>query len=373
MRPDAGSLRTVRAQSTVPEWATAESGAKQSPTAPIDPFVRRTPRPTGDELLPLGPDDQFVSPDDFSADPRTDLQATLYPLDDDAFLGIPPEGNSAGGAASTWRPPVIGPRGDAATSPALSLDSGNFEVIALAPPDDELGVVSFDMRTAVAFGRWPGFTIRPRVGVHLLQNADTAGLPSQLYDVSVEARMYFPFGERWLTEFAISPGIFSDFQNLSADAYRVQGRALAFYRWSPQLQLVGGAIYLDRDDVLALPVAGLIWVPDPDLRLELMLPRPRVAVRYGGDDQHERWAYLAGEFGGIGGGSYAVVREPIQFDDVVTYSDYRLLVGVEFKFPDGSGWRIEGGYIFSRQLQFQSEIGDTDLTNTLLLRAAMSF
>ena len=362
------AVRTL-AQSGPADWESPRPAVAEESWQPIDPFVGRRPLPLTTEPAPLGPEgDQPL----FDASPA-ELQDVQYPLEDDTFLGIPPEAPVLNNTAPAWTPPLISTPELPPPASGVFLDGGQVDLIVMAPPDDQLGAVSIDLRTSIGFHRWRGFTIRPRFAAHFLQGPSTTDLPPRLYDLMVEARMYWPLGDRWLTEFAITPGMFTDFRNTSSEAVRVMGRALAFYRWSPDLQLVFGALYLDREDIVALPAVGLVWTPDPDLRLELMAPRPRIAVRYGGDHQHERWAYLAGEFGGLGGGSFAIQREDTGLDDVVTYRDYRVLMGVEFKFKDGSGWRVEGGYLFGRSLEYLSGIGDQDLSDTLMLRSAISF
>ena len=69
----------------------------------------------------------------------------------------------------------------------------------------------------------------------------------------------------------------------------------------PNMDLVFGIDYLDRGDVKLLPVGGLIMVPHPDVRLEVVFPRPRAVFRLTGKHQ----LYVSGE---LGGSSWAIER-----------------------------------------------------------------
>ena len=61
--------------------------------------------------------------------------------------------------------------------------------------------------------------------------------------------------------------------------------------------------------------------------------------------------------GELGGGSWAIERST-GADDVASYRDLRLITGIEVKFNDKSSWRVEGGYVFGRELEYVSKIGN---------------
>ncbi len=131
----------------------------------------------------------------------------------------------------------------------------------------------------------------------------------------------------------------------------------------------GGFVYLGRKDVVALPAAGLVYTPTDDLKFDLMFPKPRAGYRYHHDLERERWVYCSGE---LGGGSWAV-RRINGDDDVATYRDFQLLVGIEHKEPGVINWQLEGGYAFSRRVEYISKTGDTDLPSTAVLRVVLSY
>ena len=135
---------------------------------------------------------------------------------------------------------------------------------------------------------------------------------------------------------------------------------MGFVRVCPSAELVFGVDYLDRGDVKLLPVGGLILLPNPDLRFEAVFPRPRAVFRL--TDTHR--LFLAGE---LGGGTWAIERDAI-FDDLATYRDLRLSIGLESVEDDGGRCAFEIAYLFDRQLEYTSRQGDCNLDDTVMVR-----
>jgi hypothetical protein len=107
--------------------------------------------------------------------------------------------------------------------------------------------------------------------------------------------------------------------------------------------------------------------------VELMVPRPRIARRvywFGswGDDV-EDWLYLAGE---IGGGTWAM-RRTDGANDVLTYSDLRVILGLERRVLFGIDYRLEAAYVFARKLKYESSGPDLVPSDTLMLRAGLTY
>jgi hypothetical protein len=300
-----------------------------------------------------------------------------YPLDEQAYAGPPqPHDGAAGRPAQQFAPggspqSIFGPSADEVTEPWIKLAQTTWEATWLASGsgDDALGVVTNDVRAKFEFPHARMFTVTPRLGWHLLDGPILTDLPGRLYDASVETVLSLPLTETLFMQAAISPSIFTDGQNTSGDALRLPGRLLFFWSCNDELTLSAGIVYLDRDDIGFLPSAGLIYKPSADWKIEMLIPRPRVAWRYSSDGDVSRWAYIVGE---LGGGSWAVERASAT-NDVATLSDYRLLLGWERVAQEGLGVRVEGGYVFNRALEYTSEIGNLDLPATALVRLALTY
>ncbi len=232
-----------------------------------------------------------------------------------------------------------------------------------------IGFHDVDVRATVAFPRLRGLLVSPRLVTHLVDGPRRTDLPGQLYEASVEFAWKKQATPRLGYELAVAPGVYSDFQQSNSDALRITGRGVAIYGLSYVWQIVLGVAYLDRNDVRLLPVFGVIYAPNDDARAELVFPQPKIARRYLVRENFERWLYLKGEFGG---NSWAVERVG-GANDVATYSDWRLLTGIETRYQNGRVLFFEVGYVFNRELEYQSGIGDFDVNDTGLFRVGLQY
>ena len=210
--------------------------------------------------------------------------------------------------------------------------------------------------------------ITPRFAVHYLDGPTTPDLPARVFDAEVTFRHLRKFGSGpWSMDASITLGHYSDFESSDADAFRVSGHALAVYESSPATKWVFGAAYLNRQNLSVIPIVGAIYEPTPDLKCEAILSRPRIAWRLLGG---QRWAYLAAEFGG---GIWSFERPLTGTQDLLTYNDYRVLVGIERKAAGGLSRRIEVGYVFGRKLEFASTTPDVRLDDSLFVRGGLTY
>jgi hypothetical protein len=194
-------------------------------------------------------------------------------------------------------------------------------------------------------------------------------LPARMYDAEIEFRWVPRIGERWLFDIAASPGLHSDFENLDNNAFRVTGRFVGVWTWRDKIKVALGVIYLDRDDVPYLPVAGLIWTPNDDWNFELLCPRPRIARRISYTCDREDWLYLGGE---LGGGAWSFQRANFTQDVLIT-RDYRAFIGIERKRPGGAGAKFEAGWVFGREYEFDSDARTYEADSTAMLRGVIAY
>lgn len=235
-----------------------------------------------------------------------------------------------------------------------------------------------DLETGVVLGfpflrRDTPLLVTPRFGVHFLDRPAVPDLPDRVHDAAVEFRHLRRFGDGpWAMDAAVTLGYYSDFEVDDADAFRVTGRALGVYESASGAKWIFGVAYLNRADVSVIPVGGVIYAPTPDVKLELIVPRPRIAWQLPGrhNDGDNRWVYVGGEFGG---GVWSITRPATQTRDLLTYNDYRVLVGYEREIVGGLSCRYEVGYVFGRELQFASATPDTSLDDTLFVQAGLTY
>jgi hypothetical protein len=247
----------------------------------------------------------------------------------------------------------------------------------LAPGgSDGLGISSLEVKTVLGLpipSRRSPLVITPGFAVHYMDGPTSPDLPPRLYEAYAQFRWWKRFSPQFGMDFAVTLGVFSDFEQGTDEAIRTPAHIAAVYEWTPECKFILGAAYLDRDDVDFLPIGGVVWNPNDDFKFELAFPRPKIARRIYwcgacGDDVKD-WLYVAGEFGG---GTWAIRRDDGS-DDRVTYGDYRVLLGLERWDLYGLDGRLEVGYVFGREISYLSPTPDFHPTGTVLLRAGVTY
>jgi hypothetical protein len=213
--------------------------------------------------------------------------------------------------------------------------------------------------------------ISPIFEARFLDGPIDPDLPPILYTTGIDFMWVPKVTDRLRGVISVAPMIYSDFESSDADMFRITGRGIVQWDAIPdRLQFLAGVLYLNRDDVSLLPVAGLIWNPNPYWNLELIFPRPKIArlINYGA--AHSDWVYLLGEFGG---NTWAVRRDS-GLQDKATLRDIRAMLGIERRKNGGANYRFEVGYVFAREIDYLST-AETDFepADTLLLRIGVTF
>jgi hypothetical protein len=231
--------------------------------------------------------------------------------------------------------------------------------------NSRLGEFSMEGVSAYPFETWEGLSFTSGHGFHWLDGPSISDMPPRLFDFNWGLHY---FGEvmdtAWL-DMAFSAGIYTDFEDSAREGWRYPAHAVFSWELVPDVQPVVGVKYYARDNLKLLPVAGAIWQPDEDIRLELVFPEPSVALQvYEGEDS-EHWISLSGR---IGGGEWAIEREPSGLADVVTYNSYQLILGLDTIDDSYKIQSLEIGYSFERELEYRSGLGNFDPAETMFIR-----
>ena len=227
--------------------------------------------------------------------------------------------------------------------------------------------------TAVPFPkRHQPLTITPEYTVRFLEGPDFIDVPSRLHDAELKFNHLRRVSDRWIFNAGITLGTYADDDSFdSSDAFRVSGRALGIYEVDANTRWILGVVYLNRAGASVVPAVGWTFKTD-DLAIDVVFPQPRIAWRtwcQGAPGYNERWFYVQGEFGG---GIWAV-RRASGASDNLSYSDYRILVGTERKIVGGLSRRWEFGYIFGRELEYDSVGSDIEIDDTVFVRAGLTY
>ena len=244
--------------------------------------------------------------------------------------------------------------------PYLNYRSAEQSLSYLPGDGDQFGWLSFGSTPYVERGTKSGITTA--FNLHLLSGPSVFPLPPRLYDFSLGYQKRGRVKDFMSYDLASSIGIFSDFEDSAMDGVRFPGHAVGMLHFKPELDVVFGVDYLSRDDIKMLPVGGISWRPQtmPDLRFDLIFPRPR--IDYSIDNQSK--IYLAGR---MGGGTWDI-EFPNNDNDVMTYRDLQLLLGLERRSLDGDLSSLEIGYVFDRRLEFRTLSQTTEFDDAFVLR-----
>lgn len=252
-----------------------------------------------------------------------------------------------------------------------------FDATWLAPGGaNGLGMNDLQLRSIFALPcptRNSPMVITPGFGVNYLEGPKDADLPPQLFDAYVQYRWLSQVTPKLGLDFAVTPGVWSDFQQESGEAFRLPGHGAAAWTWNENTKIVLGAAYLDRPDIEVIPIGGVIWTPRDDVTFDLVFPHPKISRRiaWGGEPSEsvQDWLYIAGEFNG----DAWAIRRPDGADDVVVLSDYRVILGLERKVLGGFSSRFEVGYVFGRRIRYSSDTPDFYPSDTVMLRGGLTY
>ena len=233
---------------------------------------------------------------------------------------------------------------------------------------DSLGIVEFDRQLLFTNELIAPLRIIPGFSLNYMSGPNVSDLPPRLYEASLEVAGTYQLQNSWVLDVGLRPMLNGDFKYVNSDTFRLQGHAVASRPISQETQGVFGFIYLAREDISVLPVAGVVWQPNPDVKWELIFPKPKLAVRVGGFTDNG-WLYLRSE---LGGNSWSIERAN-GHRDVATYRDIRLIAGYEAILPEGFAAQFEAGWVFSRKLTYASDFSDVNPRDTFLIQAGLSF
>lgn len=229
---------------------------------------------------------------------------------------------------------------------------------------DSMGIFTLGSNSTYDFTK-QSHDVAVDFAIHWIMGPRQTDMPARMYDFLVRWGHRQNLTDRFGYDLSFSLGFYSDFEGSARKGLRWPSTAVTYYRSSEQWQWLLGVDILDRDDYFCLPIAGAVWTPRADLRFDLVFPRPRVAFHL----PRCGWLYLGGE---MGGGMWAVERAT-GLDDVVTYRDFRAVLGITNQTKQGFSWFSQVGVAFDRQLEFRSGQGDFSPRSVVMLDLSVMY
>ena len=207
------------------------------------------------------------------------------------------------------------------------------------------------------------FTVLDFTGLNPFASGDL-----NLHRLQIPLNYWHSLGGPWKLWVGISPGLFTDFSEVTWDDVAVTALAVGAWEFHPEWSLSFGGYYSrDLGEDRLLPVLGFIWRPDPHWNVSATFPRLRVA--YAPDT---RWVFEAMVLPGGSGWNY---RNPAAGEDLnLEYKSWRAVLGGERLLTDRLPGTLHGyaevGIGFGQTLTLRrggDELTATDLDGTLVV------
>jgi hypothetical protein len=180
-------------------------------------------------------------------------------------------------------------------------------------------------------------------------------IPDQLHEIGIDLGFGYRSSEKWTFLGWASPGVFSDFEDLSSEDFGITSVFAAQWTPSDAFNLQFGFRVASPGQYPILPIAGLTWKFAPDWEMALTAPSPQISW-----SPSESLKLLVG--GSFRGSSYRVAEDfgrkagrPDLDGTITSFREIRTFAGLEWQLKGGLRVRIEGGYMVDREFDFYDD------------------
>lgn len=195
-----------------------------------------------------------------------------------------------------------------------------------------------------------------------------AGTPESLHDLSYRLVVSIPVADDWRLNLRAQPGLSSDFNDVEANHFRIQGGALVSTTFGEDGVVGFGAVVQNNfGEPIPLPALSLRWTAGR-AAVDAQLPRALSLLFRAG-------SFLeAGVDGTVRGGFYRIGREGAR-GDRVRYSVISLGPALRARIRPRAYLKLTGGAALARRFEIQDENADAlrtiDLEPSTFLRATL--
>ncbi|MCC6234335.1 MAG: hypothetical protein IT580_16955 [Verrucomicrobiales bacterium] len=201
---------------------------------------------------------------------------------------------------------------------------------------------------------------------------DAAPIPDGLYETSLRVGNSWRFADRWRLQTLVSPGLYSDLEDVDGGDFNAPLLALAFWSVRENLDLIGGLSLNLRRDVPVIPALGARWGFADKWTLLAVYPSPRVeyaasdAVTVFAGAELVRTAYRVGKNFG------SELGRPALNDEDLSYNEWRVGAGVRWSISRSFVVALDGGWAGDREFNFEDADVELDGQGAPYLQLAIS-
>ncbi len=247
--------------------------------------------------------------------------------------------------------------------------------------DDQLEIHELELSTSLVFQNFArsatGLRITPGFIFDFVDGPNAgaaADLPAQLYSAYLDAAWRPQITPQFAADLRVRPGVYSDFESVTGHSLRITGHAVGVVQLTPTSALKLGIEYLDREKIKLFPAVGVYWEPNPQTRVDIYFPRPKIARYWGTSQNREFWWHIGAEYGG---GSWVIDRvdDPLRGrSERIDINDIRIFTGVDWSYLDQRTGFIQIGYVFDRKLVIKLVPSENlTLDDTFMIRGGLRF
>ncbi len=186
-------------------------------------------------------------------------------------------------------------------------------------------------------------------GLKEIDSSLSAGLPHDLHSLFVEAGATYRFNNKAFASLKLSPGFYSDFEDLGEDDLRMPTLALGGYSFNNGLSLVGGFIYrFGYRSTQFIPALGFRYQPNQYWKFDAIAPRPGITYIASREIQ----LFVAGDFAS----DEYELKDKSLGAKAIKYVDYKAMAGVNYLPIPTIKLSSSVGYAFERKFEFYDTI-----------------
>jgi hypothetical protein len=187
---------------------------------------------------------------------------------------------------------------------------------------------------------------------NILENSVAgAPVPAQINTLTLQPGLEYLVNPRCTFSAIIGPALYN-LQNLRGSDVGLCGSVWVNYRLNPDMNFVLGVNFNPSRDIPVLPVGGVHWQIQPDLALDLIVPKPRVVYKVASGLS----VFAGGELDLITfrtDGDIETKTGVAGFNNALgSYRDIRVGVGTEYYLNPQFSLSLEGGYSVGREIDY---------------------